>query len=187
MLGARPRLRLTVRRRTTASFAGLALLAAVVGCSRTDSSAAPPASRGSGPNGAFDLVKLDGATIAQPFADEEGDPPFRMRAVFPLQRPVDVAPWHVEGGNWTLFDAETSDGALFTFGWQEPAPSQDFAFTEAKLMVPDAAAGKCLTESLARAFHGKVPAPRSPQPIAPVRVRPLERADRQRGPRRALI
>ena len=120
---------------------------------------------------AFDAVTLgdlsDGS-IAEPGAGGERIG-FRITATYDNQKPSKAPPFHVSGSEgWTFFDATTSDGVPFGFGFEKPNPSASpFAFGKVMLTAPDGATGKRLVATFARVFHGKIPAERTATPIEP--------------------
>lgn len=123
---------------------------------------------------AFDAVTLrdlpDGS-IAEPGGSGERIG-FRISATYESQEPSKTPPFHVAGSEgWTFFDATTSDGVPFGFGFEKPAPiAGPFAFGKVMLTAPDSAAGKRLVATFARVFHGKIPAEKAATPIAPTRM-----------------
>jgi hypothetical protein len=92
---------------------------------------------------------------------------FAIDAVYQRQRPMDAAPWHGPGGEWTFFDAHTADGARFGFGWTQKASSDALAFGKALWTVPDPNMGAQLIGNFSRAFEAKVPPPAPQQALHP--------------------
>lgn len=121
--------------------------------------------RKSVPMPADSLLSSD-ASIAQPGADGPTIT-FSITKIYEAQKLSDAAPFHTSGGSWTFFDAKTSTGTPFGFGFEKPNSGGSFAFGKVVLTAPDAAAGKALVASFSRVFHGKVPPEKSPMPLRP--------------------
>jgi len=92
---------------------------------------------------------------------------FSIDAVFKNQKLADTAPWHVAGGDWTFFDAHTSAGIRFGFGWTHPPLRDSMAFGKAIWSVPDPNMGADLVRVFAQVFDGKVPPPAQQQLLHP--------------------
>lgn len=109
----------------------------------------------------------DGGSIAQP-GGQHGQPqvPFRIDAVHKSQKVLDVAPWHADGGEWTFFDAKTTDGYHFGFGFDATKASGSMAFGKVILTVPGRDDGKKLVELFGKRFSAPVPPETAPQPLA---------------------
>ncbi len=135
-----------------------------------------------------DSVTTEEGATAEPGGDHGPRVSFRVLRVHPNRAPSEAPPYHAAGGSWTFFDAETSDGALFGFGYDDPqsvgaaAPTGAPTFGKVVLTVPDAAAGKRLVETFGRAFKGPVPPEGAGRPLRP---RPFTAAFLARGARRS--
>lgn len=96
---------------------------------------------------------------------------FRIDKVYDKQRPTATGLGHADGGTWEFFDATTSDGAPFTFGYFAPPPKGELpmSFGECVLATADRAR---FVASLAKAFGQSVPeAAMSARKGKPLRMR----------------
>ncbi len=75
---------------------------------------------------------------------------FAITKVYEAQQPTPAG--HADGGTWQFFDAQTSDGAPFTFGFFAKPAQGDFpmSFGDASLSTPDRAR---LVASLAKGLR----------------------------------
>ena len=80
---------------------------------------------------------------------------FAITKVYEAQQPTPAG--HADGGSWQFFDAQTSDGAAFTFGFFARPTEGDLpmSFGDASLATPDRAR---LAASLAKGFRLPKPA-----------------------------
>jgi hypothetical protein len=137
----------------------VALWCAALGCAKTEqpqhaASVAPPSTTAPIP-----AAPPKTATVQVPFGRND-EPPhlaFRITKVYAGQKPTATAPGHADGGAWQFFDALTSDGAPFTFGFVAKPLKGDvpMGFGDAVLATPNAAR---FVASLARGFEQKAPA-----------------------------
>ncbi len=129
------------------TFVVVAALAGAVGCAKTEEHpVAEPAPAK--------------ATVQVPLGGNGDEPPhvaFRITKVYEAQKPIDVAPGHAAGGAWQFFDAVTSDGAPFTFGFLAPPAKGELpmSFGDGVLVTAD---GARFVSSLARGFAQPAPA-----------------------------
>ncbi|MFH1464872.1 MAG: hypothetical protein ABIO70_10850 [Pseudomonadota bacterium] len=106
----------------------------------------------------------EGAQVQVAFGDGGPGPslPFAITAVSEGQGLLSGAPWHADGGRWTVLDATTADGAAFLLGVRETGRFDAGGFTmvmqDARLGVPDADAGGRFVAAFAEAFHVPEPA-----------------------------
>jgi hypothetical protein len=109
----------------------------------------PPVSKPA-PSLATAELKIGGGDEAPPHLG------FKIVKVYDGQMPTETQPGHADGGQWQFFDAITSDGAPFTFGWHAVAAKGDLpiAFGDGELATP---ARPRFVASLARAFGQSVP------------------------------
>jgi hypothetical protein len=141
----------------------LALLL-IVGCSKTEAprarpaAATAPAAVTSAP-AAKPSVNMD---VIQPGnTDDTPKLAFTITKAYEREQPLDHAPWHASGGEWTFFDAE-AQGAHFTVGTfarpiKDPALAGFGGFGEAMIAVPTADDGARLAQAFARGFHVALP------------------------------
>lgn len=136
----------------------------------------------------IDSVTTEEGSTAEPGVDHGPRVAFRILHVHSGRTPSDAPPYHAPGGSWTFFDAETSDGKVFGFGYDDPQsvrggePTGAPTFGKVMLTVPDGGAGKRLVQTFARVFKGEVP----PEvPARSLRPRPFSAAFLARGARRS--
>lgn len=114
----------------------------------------------------LDSVDTADASIAEPGAGRGAQVPFRIFAVHRDQKLLEVAPWHDAGGTWTFFDAKTTDGIAFGFGFDATKAAGSMSFGKVILTVPGRDDGKRLVDLFAKRFRAPAPAERSAQPLA---------------------
>lgn len=144
------------------------------GCKRPTPSSTTETTSASGPKG-FDAFDPNvGDSVAQPNNEGARQVTFRIVAVHEHRSPRPTAPFHVAGGTWTFFDAVTSDGIPFGFGFAAPsAATQSFHFGEVMLTAPDSTAGGRLAARFAKTFEAPVPTTKTAQPLS---IRPIQAA-----------
>lgn len=82
---------------------------------------------------------------------------FRIVKVYEKQKPTSDGLGHAGGGTWQFFDAVTSDGAPFTFGWFAPPASGELPMSFGDFVLATADRARFVA-SLAKAFGQAVPA-----------------------------
>lgn len=112
-----------------------------------------------------DAVAVDDAGIAEPGIGAGPEVPFRIEAIHREQRLLQAAPWHEPGGTWTFFDAKTTDGYRFGFGFDATKAAGSMSFGKVILTVPTRDDGKRLVDLFARRFEAKAPPEVAPQPL----------------------
>src|SRR5581483_1690919 len=141
----------------------------VAGCAKSEApspSRAPAAIAKSAPAAPTLQVPIGGG----------GEPPslpFTISKVYEKQKPLDKAPWHEAGGEWTFFDAEAG-GGHFTVGSFARAPKDPSlagfgGFGEAMIAVPSPDDGARVAAAFARGFHVTLPAPGARGPVNALR------------------
>ncbi len=97
----------------------------------------------------------------------------QIAKVYENQKPLDLAPWHADGGDWTFFDCHPPKQPLITIvvGSHTKVTDKNASTTgipvswgEARLAVNDSAAGAQFVEAFAKAFHTPSPPVRSNNP-----------------------
>lgn len=112
-----------------------------------------------------------GAQVRLP-VDDTFVPPtltFTIDAVYEKHTPIDDAPFHAAGGEWTFFDAslERDAKAKFTVGLQLSRGEGHISFGRARLVSPNAAAGAAWVSAFSKVFGGKTIAPTKPGNLRP--------------------
>ena len=94
--------------------------------------------------------------------------PLRIKTTFENQRPLEVSPWHAEGGEWTFFDCaiQNSNAAVVIGVHSGPATGgkTSMAWSEAILAVSDSDSADSFLNSLSSAFHQELPKRRMGHP-----------------------
>jgi len=85
--------------------------------------------------------------------------PFKIVAVYESRKPIDNAPFHAAGGDWTFFDCQAENQTTFVVGTvtkttDEGRPS---SWGRAVLAVSDNESGRQFVELFAKAFDGALP------------------------------
>jgi hypothetical protein len=88
--------------------------------------------------------------------------PLKIVKSYSNQKPLEQAPWHGEGGNWTFLDCQLVDDAktAFVIGVQtRSAATADspFRWGEAMVAVDDAGTGARFVDAFGKAFQQAVP------------------------------
>ena len=138
---------------------GCSVLLGIPACKRKDPPLPP-----------LDSVDVGDASIAEPGAAHGAQVPFRIFAVHRDQKLLEAAPWHDAGGTWTFFDAKTTDGIAFGFGFDATKAAGSMSFGKVILTVPGRDEGKRLVDVFANRFKAPVP---SEQPAQPLAFRPF--------------
>jgi hypothetical protein len=103
----------------------------------------------------------DGGTLA-----------FDIAAVHTKVDRADAPPWWKGTGDWTFFDATTTDGATMTVGLKETrrlkGGSMNYILFDAVIATKDNAEGEKLVKSLAKALAVDAPAPSAKKKIVPL-------------------
>lgn len=81
---------------------------------------------------------------------------FSIVKVYGKQKPTATGRGHADGGTWEFFDATTSDGAPFTFGYFAPPPSGELPMSFGDCVLATADRARFVT-SLAKAFGQALP------------------------------
>lgn len=177
-----------VRAMRTVALLGLALVTLGAGCKKKEPREIAVHAALEDAGVSVDSLTTEEGSTAEPGVDHGPRVTFRITRVHAGRTPTESPPFHAPGGSWTFFDAETSDGCVFGFGYDDPqsvggagAPG-GLTFGNVMLTVPDPAAGKRLVRTFGRVFKGEIP----PEvPARPLRPRPFRAAFLARGARRS--
>jgi hypothetical protein len=107
--------------------------------------------------------------------NESRDLPFTITAIYEKQKPAKVAPFHVQGGDWTFLDcqAKANSQVVFTIGVKAKSGQgrQPVAWGQAVISVDNREAGGRFVDLFARVFQGKTPKPATqPGALKPLSV-----------------
>jgi hypothetical protein len=95
--------------------------------------------------------------------DEAPHLSFKITAVHQKRKPSMVAPFHVEGGDWTYFDcqAKSNPKVIFTVGVLSKGIAGDvpIGWGNATFIVKDQETGASFVELFSKVFAGKLPTP----------------------------
>ena len=95
----------------------------------------------------------------------------QIQAVHDKEKPLDKAPWHAPGGDWTYLDLTTPGGAHFTVGekltrtLQSDVPIHMYDFV---VYAADRTEGAKVVDELAAMLKAKVPAKGVEKPLTPL-------------------
>jgi hypothetical protein len=121
----------------------------------------------------LDSVLEDGGSVAQPGVHGEPEVSFTIESVYVSQKLLRTSPWHEAGGTWTFFDAKTSEGIHFGFGFAPGKERSGMSFGEVVLTVQARDEGKRLVDLFARQFRVTAPLEK---PLQPLMFRPCSAA-----------
>ena len=110
------------------------------------------------------ITRPSGVSIQMPIGGNGEEPPhldFKIVKSYANQKPIDHAPWHTSGGEWTFFDAE-AHGAHFTVGhFAKPMKNPELAgfggFGDGMIAVPTSDDGAQLASAFGAIFLVPVP------------------------------
>lgn len=133
------------------------------------------------PDGASERARVDladtGGRMTLEVVDGAAAPSlgFEIVKVHERQKAGGAPPFHVDGGEWTFFDAKLADGIGFTVGVYEQEKRQShlpIKYGGAMLVVPSHADGEKLALAYAKAFNAKAPtAGKSGEHVVPLFLR----------------
>lgn len=87
--------------------------------------------------------------------------PFKILEVYQNQKPMDIPPFHSDGGDWTFFDCQADSNISFVVGTVSKTTEngQPSSWGKAILAVADNESGRRFVEAISKAFGGTLPPP----------------------------
>lgn len=150
-----------------ASLILLPLLVVIAGCGRSPSQSS---------SGKSDLAGgriQPGGTSEE--SDDSGYLALKIVKVHEARQPLEQAPWHGPGGDWTFLECEPvkAPGLQVVIGGKtqrEPGGEFSFGWGRGMLTVGNASDGARFVELFAKAFHQELPASHGDKPSGVVKV-----------------